>query len=193
MNLSDILFFLRTRVINESKISYEIITRIFLDENSRMELLSIPKKFWADVVTNGAFIKEKNVFFEKSYVSYTYELHNGIMVPTIINYRSLEYENKKNNLILSVLCSDNNVDFLGYNETKFIIDKILSDDVLFKQLKEIPDGFWCNALNKMLVYSDFTAVTRNKKDICLEYKYQNFFNDLGNVPALVYQKKKKLR
>lgn len=188
-----ILSLLRNKLINCDEKSIGIIYRMFIFKNIRETLRDIPGNFWDDVVNNGIIVKEHDSTFVDDYISYTYEPWDDRVIPTIIYYRNLQ-KSYIEDMILDVLSNKKIlIDFLGYNESDIIIDRILCNDELLDQLRSIPVSFWNDALDGLLLYSEYTSITKNKKSLSLDYKYQNFYNNSKSVPALVYQKKKNFR
>lgn len=189
MNIESILRIFRSKKVIDNNVINEILS----NKKLLMELCEIPLTFWEDVVLNGIIIKEDKIDFEYDFLSYDYEPNNGVFIPTLIYHKNKELhkETYLYKILQILLNEDLVVDFLGYDETYIIIEKILNSEKLLEQLKEIPESFWVNAIRKkVLVYSEYTAITRNKKNESLDYKYQNFYDSSEYVPAFVYQKKK---
>lgn len=87
------------------------------------------------------------------------------------------------------IISENGIDFLGYDEKNMIIKKIIDNPKLQKDMLQIPDNFWEDAKNGVLVYSDSTnfIAYRDQPTEQIVAKYQDFL-EKSKIPALVYEK-----
>lgn len=83
------------------------------------------------------------------------------------------------------------IDYLGYNETDYIIDKILRNQELRKKIKNTPSSFWQDVIkNGILVFSDLMGNIKKEEDIIT--KYLDIEEGRKHIPALVYQKRRKI-
>lgn len=90
------------------------------------------------------------------------------------------------------IISKKGIDFMGYNETDKIVDKIIRNPKLQQDMLQAPDSFWEDAKNGLLVYSDtFGEIAyANLPEERIVTKYQDIGNK-KNIPALVYEKQMK--